>query len=47
MDEDGKREEGEEEEQDPGQDEEQKFPNLDVKTRERVKEVFQIFDKEQ
>ena len=47
MDEDNKREEGEEEEQDPGQDEEQKFPNLDVKTRDRVKEVFQIFDKEQ
>ena len=31
---------------DPGQDEEQKYPNLDMKTRERVKEVFQIFDKE-
>ena len=37
---------GEEEEVDPGQDEEQKYPNLDMKTRERVKEVFQIFDKE-
>ena len=38
---------GDEEEQDPGQDEEQKYANLDAKTRERVKEVFQIFDKEQ
>jgi hypothetical protein len=37
---------GDEEEVDPGQDEEQKYPNLDTKQRERVKEVFQIFDKE-
>ena len=39
--------EGEDEELDPGQDEEAKYKNLDTKTRERVKEVFQIFDKEQ
>ena len=41
-----KQEEGEEEEIDPAQDEDAKYPNLDVKTRDRVKEVFQIFDKE-
>ena len=44
--EDMKHEEGEEEEHDPTQDEEQKYPNLDTKTRDRVKEVFQMFDKE-
>ena len=32
--------EGDEEEGDPEQNEELKFPNLDPKTRERVKEVF-------
>ena len=36
--------EGEEEELDPGQDEEQKYPNLDTKKRELVKEKFHIFD---
>ena len=45
--EDFKEEGDEQEEQDPGQAEEAKYPNLDLKTRERVKEVFQIFDKEQ
>ena len=35
-----KQEEGEEEEIDPAQDEDAKYPNLDVKTRDRVKEVF-------
>ena len=44
--EDMKHEEDDQEEQDPAQDEEAKYPNLDAKTRERVKEVFQIFDKE-
>lgn len=38
--EDINKEEGDEEEQDPTQDEEAKYPNLDLKTRERVKEVF-------
>ena len=38
--EDMKHEEGEDEEHDPAQDEEAKYPNLDLKTRERVKEVF-------
>ena len=37
---------GEEEEQDPGQDEEQKYPNLKTKDRERVKDTFVLFDKE-
>ena len=41
-----KHEEGEEDDLDPANDEETKYPNLDTKTRERVKEVFQIFDKE-
>ena len=41
-----KHEEGEEEEVDPALDEEVKYPNLDLKMRDRVKEVFQIFDKE-
>ena len=42
-----KHEDGDEEnDQDPAQDEEAKYPNLDAKTRERVKEVFYIFDKE-
>ena len=42
------KEEGEEqEEQDPTQAEEAKYPNLDLKTRDRVKEVFVIFDKDQ
>ena len=36
--------EGEEEELDPGQDEEQKYPNLDTKKRDLVKEKFHIFD---
>ena len=44
--EDLKDHEGEEDEQDPAQDEEAMYPNLDTKTRDRVKEVFQIFDKE-
>ena len=35
-----KQEEDAEEEHDPAQDEEAKYPNLDAKTRERVKEVF-------
>ena len=39
--------EGEEEEVDPGQDEEQKYPNMDEKTRDRVKELFTMFDKDQ
>ena len=38
--------EGEEHEDDIGQNEDQLYPNLDAKTRERVKEVFQMFDKE-
>ena len=38
--EDDEHEEGEDEEHDPAQDEEAKYPNLDLKTRERVKEVF-------
>ena len=47
-DEENKHIEGEEEEDnDPAQNEEKKFENLDEKTRERVKEVFQIFDKDQ
>ena len=41
-----KHEEGEEEEVDPTQDEEAKYPHLDAKVRERVREVFTIFDKE-
>ena len=39
--------EGSDAENDPGQDEEQKYANLDIKWREKVKETFQIFDKEQ
>ena len=38
--EDLKDHEGEEDEQDPAQDEEAMYPNLDTKTRDRVKEVF-------
>ena len=40
-------EEAEDEEHHPAQDEEAKFPNLDQKTRDRIREVFAIFDKEQ
>ena len=36
-----------EDEQDPAEKEENKYQNLDPVKRERVKEVFQIFDKEQ
>ena len=46
--EDHQNHEGEEEEQDPGLAEEQAYPNLkDPKFRDRIREVFQIFDKEQ
>ena len=40
--------EGEEEDHDAGHEaEDTKYKNLDEKLKERVKEVFQIFDKEQ
>ena len=41
-----KQEELEEEEVDPEQNEDLKYPNLDLKTREMVREKFAIFDKE-
>ena len=39
--------EGEEEEQDPAQNEEDIYKNLDAAMIARTKEIFQIFDKEQ
>ena len=38
---------GNEEDQDPAEKEENKYGNMDAAKRERVKEVFQMFDKEQ
>ena len=39
--------EGEEDDVDPGQAEEEKYPNLaDPEVRKRIKEVFNMFDKE-
>ena len=38
---------GNEEDQDPAEREENKYGNMDAAKRERVKEVFQMFDKEQ
>ena len=40
-------EDGHEEDQDPAEREENKYQNMDAAKRERVKEVFQMFDKEQ
>ena len=37
---------GNEEDQDPAEKEENKYGNMDAAKRERVKEVFQMFDKE-
>ena len=44
--EDNRDGDNEDEENDPGQDEEAKYPNLNAKARENVKEKFTIFDKE-
>ena len=38
---------GNEDDQDPAEKEENKYGNMDAAKRERVKEVFQMFDKEQ
>ena len=44
--EDMKDMDAEDEENEPGQNEGDLYPNLDPKTIERVKEVFQMFDKD-